>query len=284
MKFTRFLTLTVALAPMVTMAGPLDELLGAAINEMAKSGGGNSASAPTARNKAGESLFFKAGNTCSGGQQERANSWAIRLLNNINSTKTPTIESFCSELRASTNKADAQCYASCESQYREYFEQVKEARKEAESKKIAAQQEEERKSAAEEEKQKAAIAASGVSVEKAASMAGEMYQAYRYGGISEMLSMENACWGALAKQKKPSDASAASCSVAALAGAFVEATYARQQRRGSAPAYNGDMFRQRLIGNMEKAGIKEDRAQRVLELSTAHQGSVLLGLMNAGMR
>ena len=111
-----------------------------------------------------------------------------------------------------------------------------------------------------------------------------MYQAYRYGGISEMLSMENACWGALAKQKKASETGATSCSVAALAGAFVEATYARQQRRGSAPAYNGDMFRQRLIGNMAKAGIKEDRAQRVLELSAAHQGSVLLGLMNAGMR
>ena len=159
-------------------------------------------------------------------------------------------------------------------------EQQANTKKEADERRL----EEERKSATEEERQMAAIAASGVSVEKAADMAGEMYQAYRSGGISEMLSIENACWRALAKQKKTNETGATSCSISALAGAFVEAAYARQQRRGPAPAYNGDMFRQRLFGNMAKAGIKEDRAQRVLELSAAHQGSILLGLMNAGMR
>lgn len=159
-------------------------------------------------------------------------------------------------------------------------EQQEKAKKEADEKRL----EEERKSATEEKKQMAEIASSGVSVEKAAEMAGEMYQAYRSGGISEMLSMENSCWRALVKQKKINETGATSCSVSALAGAFVEAAYARQQRRVPAPAYNGDMLRQRLIGNMAKAGIKEDRAQRVLELSGAHQGSVLLGLMNAGMR
>lgn len=279
MKITRFLALTVAFAPMAVMAGPLDELLGAALNEMTKETDGR------------QPMIAQAQGVCEGRKLGESASAAHSSLYSIDPKKTPTVEAFCSTLRANSSPADAACYANCESRYRDEFAQVKAdreqralAEKEEAERRVAAKQEEERKSAAEAEKQRAAIAASGVSVEKAAEMAGEMYQAYRYGGISEMLSMENACWGALAKQKKASETGATSCSVAALAGAFVEATYARQQRRGSAPAYNGDMFRQRLIGNMAKAGIKEDRAQRVLELSAAHQGSVLLGLMNAGMR
>lgn len=109
--------------------------------------------------QAGESLFFKTGNTCSEGQQERANSWAIRLLNDINPAKTPTIESFCSELRANTNPVDAQCYSSCESQYREYFAQATGARREAEARKTAAQQEEQRKAAAQQQAEAAREAA-----------------------------------------------------------------------------------------------------------------------------
>lgn len=281
MKLARFLALTVAFAPMAVMAGPLDDLLGAAL-KAATDGGQQKQPTPT---------IAQAQSACEGRRLGESASAAHSSLYSMDVTKTPTIESFCASLRSSASQEMTQCYANCESRYRDEFAQVKAdrerraaAEKEESERRIAAQQEEERKSAAEAEKQRAAIAASGVSVEKAAEMAGEMYQAYRYGGISEMLSMENACWGALAKQKKANETGATSCSVAALAGAFVEATYARQQRRGSAPAYNGDMFRQRLIGNMAKAGIKEDRAQRVLELSAAHQGSVLLGLMNAGMR
>jgi flagellar biosynthesis GTPase FlhF len=279
-KITRFLALTVAFAPMAVMAGPLDDLLGAALKAATEGGQKQPSPATT-----------QAQSACEGRRLGESASTAHSSLYSVDAAKTPTVEAFCASLRSSASPEMAQCYANCESRYRDEFAQVKadrEQRAAAEKaeaeRQLAVQQEEERKSAAEAEKQRAAIAASGVSVEKAASMAGDMYQAYRYGGISEMLSMENACWGALAKQKKASETGAASCSVAALAGAFVEATYARQQRRGSAPAYNGDMFRQRLIGNMAKAGIREDRAQRVLELSTAHQGSVLLGLMNAGMR
>lgn len=147
-----------------------------------------------------------------------------------------------------------------------------------------AQSEDGHKAAAENENRRTATAVSGVSPEKAAQMAGEMYQAYRYGGVGEMLSLENSCWNALAKQQRPSDASATSCSVAALAGAFIEATYARKQMRGAVPAYNSESFRQRLIGNMAKAKINQDRAERILELTAAHQESVLAGLINAGMR
>ncbi len=109
--------------------------------------------------QAGESLFFKPKSTCSGGQQERANSWAIRLLNDLNQEKTPTIEAFCLELRATTNPVDSQCYASCESQYREYFDQVKEAKREAEAKRIAVRQEEERRAAEQQQAEAARVAA-----------------------------------------------------------------------------------------------------------------------------
>ena len=110
--------------------------------------------------EAGESLFFKSGgSTCSGGQQERANSWAIRQLNGLNQEKNPTIEAFCSELRATTNPVDSQCYANCESQYREYFDQVKEAKREAEVKKIASRQEEERQAVAQQQADAARVAA-----------------------------------------------------------------------------------------------------------------------------
>lgn len=109
--------------------------------------------------QAGESLFFKPKSTCSGGQQERANSLAVRLLNDLNQEKTPTIEAFCSELRATTNPVDSQCYASCESQYREYFDQVKEAKREAEAKKIAVRQEEERRAAEQQQAESARVSA-----------------------------------------------------------------------------------------------------------------------------
>jgi hypothetical protein len=281
MTFSRFLMLTVALAPTVAMAGPLDDLLGAALKAAAgdMQGGGQKQTSTSAQ--------FQADNP----RRQAAIEIMEREFQWWDFKKGDAVEVFCADVRRGRVPSDLPYYQDCESTYREKLAQEKSdreaqatAQKEAEEKRLAAQQEDERKSAVEAEKQRAAIAASGVSVEKAAEMAGEMYQAYRYGGISEMLSMENACWSALAKQKKANETGATSCSVAALAGAFVEATYARQQRRGSAPAYNGDMFRQRLIGNMAKAGIREDRAQRVLELSTAHQGSVLLGLMNAGMR
>lgn len=142
----------------------------------------------------------------------------------------------------------------------------------------------ERKAAAAAENKRMAIAASGVSDENAANIAGKMYKAYRYGSVGEMLATENACWRTLAEQNKPTDTSAVSCAVSALAGAFVEAAYARKQMRGPTPAYNSSQFRQRLVDNMAKAGINEGRAQRILVLATAHTESVLVGLMNAGMR
>lgn len=273
MKITRFLALTVAFAPMAVMAGMQQSIESQCSGDRACIR--NKAEEDTAARAASEYRFIS----------DKSNGLALLVKESC------YFGPVAPQNYRHRDFSDIYPAAECERITGELFVDFGKQMKAAEDKQAKAQKEadekrleEERKSAAEAEKQRAAIAASGVSVEKAAEMAGEMYQAYRYGGISEMLSMENACWGTLAKQKKANETGAASCSVAALAGAFVEATYARQQRRGSAPAYNGDMFRQRLIGNMAKAGIKEERAQRVLELSTAHQGSVLLGLMNAGMR
>lgn len=124
-----------------------------------------------------------------------------------------------------------------------------------------------------------------VSDDKAFAIAGDMYKAYRYGGASEMLAIENSCWSALHKQGKKNEAGAASCSVAGLSGAFVEGTIARSQRRSPTPIYSGDGVRGRILKNMAKAGIDEAQAQQILETSVqTKQGSILSGLSAAGMR
>lgn len=271
MKFARFLVLTVAILPIASIAGPLDEFLGSALKAVAS----------VSRDP------YKT---------QQIDEWTRARIGDWDYSKEGTIKGFCADIRGrQSDKGNLPYLEDCEEKYGERFnaayqnhlaliERRSNQEKEASERKAALQQEEARKSAAEAEKQKAEIAASGVSPEKASAMAGEMYQAYRYGGVGEMLSMENACWSALAKQKRINEAGATSCSIVALSGAFVEASYARQQRRSSAPAYNQNLFRARLLENIEKVGIKEDRAQRVIELSVAHQSSVLVGLTNAGMR
>lgn len=229
----RYLTLAMAVVPMLAMAGPFEDILGTALKSAIE---GTKNSRPS--------------------QQE------VERLQRQQEVKRQVAE------QAAKRAA--------------YEEEMARKKAEQEEKRQAARLTEEAERERLAEERRAAIVASGVSVEKASQMAGEMYQAYRYGGISEMLSLENTCWRAFAR--KPSDAGATSCSVTALAGAFVEASYARQQRRVPAPAYNGDGVRQRLIGNMAKAGIKEDHAQIILERAGVHQESVLLGLINAGMR
>lgn len=124
-----------------------------------------------------------------------------------------------------------------------------------------------------------------VSEESASGIAGDMYQAYRYGGIGNMLATENSCWGALIKQKKKNEKGAASCSIAGLSGSMIEGSFARQQRRGPAPAYSGEGVRARILKNMGKAGFSEAESQQTLEESVGpRQEAIVLGLANAGMR
>jgi len=124
-----------------------------------------------------------------------------------------------------------------------------------------------------------------VNEEKASEIAGDMYQAYRSGGISNMLSMENSCWDELIKQRKKNEKGSASCSIAGLAGSLIEGSFARQQRRGPAPAYSGESVRGRILKNMGKAGFSETEAQQTLETSVGpNHGAIISGLANAGMR
>ena len=123
-----------------------------------------------------------------------------------------------------------------------------------------------------------------INAEKAAKAAGDMFRSYREGGAGGMLSLENTCWAGLGLNGS-SDSQAVPCAVMALAGAFIEAGYAQQERRVPVPAYNGQTFKQRVFDSMANAGIGKDRAQSVLESALVnHQGPILVGLMNAGMR
>lgn len=124
-----------------------------------------------------------------------------------------------------------------------------------------------------------------VSEDKAFSIASNTYKAYQYGGASEMLSAENACWRTLKKQGSDNETKAASCVVAGLSGAFVEAAIARSQGRTPNPIYRGEGIRERALKNMAKAGIDDDRAQKIVETTVlTHQKSIILGLSAAGMR
>lgn len=149
---TRFLVLTVAFAPMAVMAGTLDELLGAALKTAAEDmrGGGQQQAAPTAQ---------KAQGACEGRQFGEAASAAHSSLYGIDPQKTSTVEAFCSALRANSSQDDVQCYANCESRYRDEFAQVKSdreqralAEKEESDRRLAVQQEEERKAMLEKQK------------------------------------------------------------------------------------------------------------------------------------
>ncbi len=144
MKITRFFALTIAFAPMAVMAGPLDELLGAALKEMTKQSGGQKITAS------------QNSSACDGRQLGETASAAHSRLYSIDPQKTPTVEAFCSSLRESVYPADVQCYANCESRYRDEFAQVKAdreqralAEKEEADRRLAAQQEEDRKAALE---------------------------------------------------------------------------------------------------------------------------------------
>ena len=123
-----------------------------------------------------------------------------------------------------------------------------------------------------------------VSEDKAFSIAAETYKAYQYGGASEMLSAENSCWNTLKKQGN-NEEKAASCVVAGVSGAFIEAAIARSQGRSPTPVYRGDGIRERALKRMAKAGISEAQAQQIIEETIkAHQKSIIYGLSAAGMR
>lgn len=124
-----------------------------------------------------------------------------------------------------------------------------------------------------------------VSAKDAQDIAGMMFTMYRAGGPGHMLRAENECWKAFAKDKARSEHGAASCSLSALSGAFIEASYARQNARPSAPAYTGPAIRARIVKNLSQLGVSEQRTDEILSRSVSPRiEDVTLGLANAGMR
>jgi len=130
----------------------------------------------------------------------------------------------------------------------------------------------------------ASIAASPlVSDQQAMDIAGDMYRTAMFQGIGGMIETENACWDLL--KKNATEFGVAECSLYAMAGTIIDATFARTQRRGSLPAYNAIAANQRVIKNATEAGFSEDQTRNILESSVRpHAQNILTGLMNAGMR
>lgn len=112
-----------------------------------------------------------------------------------------------------------------------------------------------------------------------------MFEAYRYGGPQEMQRIEEQCWSSMKAAGSPTDDGVARCSLMGMAGAFVEASYARQQRRSPAPSYTGQGVRERIMARTNGMGWGQERIQAILVSSVSpRQGEVITGLANAGMR
>lgn len=124
-----------------------------------------------------------------------------------------------------------------------------------------------------------------VTPKEAQDIAGMMFTMYRAGGPGHMLRAENECWKEFSKDKEWIEYGTASCSLSALAGAFIEASYARKNARPSAPAYAGPAIRARILKNLAQLGVSEQKADEILKRSVAPRiEDVTLGLVNAGMR
>ena len=87
MKFARFLALTVAFSPALSMA----------------------------QNPAG----------CSDSELSIAAHTAHGMLSAVDMRKTPTIEAFCASLRDNANPADLKCFSDCEARFQDQFAKIK---------------------------------------------------------------------------------------------------------------------------------------------------------------
>jgi len=114
-------------------------------------------------------------------------------------------------------------------------------------------------------------------------IAGDMFRAYSQGNVKQMLAEEMNCWKRASREKGDKKKSAvATCMVAVMAGAFIEATYARSQLRGSHPQYTGEVARARIL---ENHGLPEVEGKRIFESTIEPNVPVVIeGLMGAGMR
>lgn len=119
--------------------------------------------------------------------------------------------------------------------------------------------------------------------ESISQIAGATFQNYQIGNVNQMLAEENTCWDDASRENGSNKQTVvAACASAAMSGAFIEATYARSQRRGSHPQYTGDAVRARIL---KKSGLSEAETQRILETTVEpNVPAILAGLKGAGMR
>ena len=117
---------------------------------------------------------------------------------------------------------------------------------------------------------------------QASQIAAMMYEGYLSVKVNQMLKDENDCWEDSARRKPISKAIASGCAIAAFSGGIIEASYARQQGRGSHPQYTGEAVRARV---MKKSRLPETEAQQILdETVRPNMEAVMSGLVGAGMR
>lgn len=121
-----------------------------------------------------------------------------------------------------------------------------------------------------------------LSSDKISRIAGSMFQSYQAGRVNQMLADENDCWEDAARGNTINRKIVAACAVAATAGAFIEATYARSQRRGANPQYTGEAIRARIL---KKSRLSEDEIDGILASTIQPNiGAIMVGLNGAGMR
>lgn len=109
------------------------------------------------------------------------------------------------------------------------------------------------------------------------------FQSYRVGKVNQMLAQESECWNEAAREKgEIKKILVAACASTAMAGAIIEATYARSQRRGSHPEYTGEGARARIF---RMSGLSETETQEIIESSVEPSvPAIIAGLQGAGMR
>lgn len=108
-----------------------------------------------------------------------------------------------------------------------------------------------------------------------------MYSSYigYQNGIAAMYDKEESCWKEIG-----SDINHAKyCATASLAGGFVEAGYARQEGRVSAPNYQPDAIKNRIVERMKQHGFSEDEINSARDYVGLNTVKIIVGLANAGM-
>jgi hypothetical protein len=114
------------------------------------------------------------------------------------------------------------------------------------------------------------------------SVANNMYATYiEYdNGVAAIMGAEENCW----KNVNGNLTAAETCIASTLAGAIIEAAYARQELRSSAPNYQPDAMRERILKNMANAGFTESQTDTATNYVHENADKVIAGLFNAGMR